>query len=702
MFRKDILETYAKDAIKSKFSIHENNKGGKRVITCLHPGCPFTIEYVVNEYQEVTVLKERCHSIHQCEDKVKVLNSYVKVLLAQIITETMTFKELKQIVIEQLDIDEDNVDFSAAKAALSRAKNKLFGQNSTLQYIDSFVESYNAANSTKMEVIRNESSEIEAVYIDFPYSSILGGVPEQLVFLDGTHSKSSYKATILLLCCPTCVRTVLPIAVLWCRAENIVNTRLLFERAVNFLHPSCIIKSDDASCFSTVIEEFKFRHSLCTYHIKAKFHSRNLETLFDNMYSTYSINTYNSLKQMFTRSSSEVWKRLSTKLDKVFRFEGAPPNYRWEGSSPIESVNSAILQIRKKSLLMFCSGIVKWSRERLKETTNELKRMKQDGIVVHESVMRLIQIEREKGVRRFAVDRSKSTKSVIYMEPRKKSDATDIGTVIYINGCTNKAFNYRSTPITDFQRKYISASITSEGPVCSCREMSNSGIPCQHLASILPQDELVKLTNHVWKLGSYEALIDIDITEPVLSDLEKNPASLADQRAQPGRPKTKRIEFGNKPLTDVRRDLQGDLLCIKDLESQLCEFDLLLSDMDEYPLIYKRYIEIVSDVEQSYHTHLTIAPLIPKRAKKGMELYLNNENRYTEMFTFIKDVYTRKSSDMISLFNKQLKKDSYLMMKQTLDQLKKSISAIRFQSFEIDDDFHNKIENKLLERKKRK
>ena len=152
----------------------------------------------------------------------------------------------------------------------------------------------------------------------------------------------------------------------------------------------------------------------------------------------------------------------------------------------------------------------------------------------------------------------------------------------------------------------------------------------------------------------------------------------------------------------MRRDLQGDLLCIKDLESQLCEFDLLLSDMDEYPLIYKWYIEIVSDVEQSYHTHLTIAPLIPKRAKKGMEFYLNNENRYTEMFTFIKDVYTRKSSDMISLFNKQLKKDSYLMMKQTLDQLKKSISAIRFQSFEIEDDFHNKIENKLLERKKRK
>ena len=697
MIHKDFLTAIAKESIKNGYNVKEYHKGNKNKISCDCPECSFTIEYIVNEYSEVTVTKDTPHVNHKRETVVRILNSFVRVFIGSIIREDLSLKETKQRLIEYLDVTEDIIDFSTVSSALSRIKDRLFGQKSTLKFIDSFADAYNRDNGTNMEVMRNAEGEIESVFIDFSYSAGFSKISNQIVFLDGTHSKSSYKATILMLCCPVCTRSAVPIAILWCNAENIQNTRLLFEKAGKHLNQSCIIKSDEAQCFITVVKEFGYRHSLCCYHIKAKLRSTYLLSLFNRMYETYSVDTFNKLATELSKSAKSMWKNIEGKLGMVFRLEGAPPSYDWESSSPIESINSAFLPYRKRSLLLFCVGVIRWCRDHVAYISAILTEMKKSGSMLHTSVQNIIQRERDNGNRRFMIDKSTSTNDIIHMKPRRSVNDADMDAAIYVKGCNSVTFSYKSTPKTKSQEAYLAECISSSKPVCTCKESSFTGLPCQHMASILSQDLIESVICDTWKRTTYEFLIGQTVTVPDIDSLDEMPSVLAKQRQQPGRPRMKRLTYNDSSVRTARVYITKGFQSLSSIRKDITDLSDMLMDHKEYPLLYQKFVDILCLLDKAYHEYTSNCSSISRRASKTIEKLSQLDMEFQNAKGTMLRIYDENYMDMLSLFKKDIEKDPLLSMKGRLSDIHNQLWGLRMmEGIRIVNDYKLHIEDKLL------
>ena len=697
MQHKDFLEVKAKEAIKNLFSIKEYHNGSRRTIRCLADNCPYYVEYMTNEFSEVIVLKSMEHSQHKGSVPVKVLNSYTKVFVNSIIREDLSQKEAKSRLLESLDTREDMVDVSNLGGLISRIKDKLYGMQSTLKYLDSFIRKYNEYNATSMETITNSDGEIESVFIDFPYSRGFSEIENQIFFLDGTHTKGVYKATVLILSCPVCTRNVLPIAILWCPAENTTNTRLLLDRAKKHMHPSAVIKSDEAKCFISVAREFGYRHSLCSYHIKAKIKSVYLQTIFNSMYQTYSVDQFNALSDQFAKTGKITWSNLSTKLDMIFRLEGAPPCFEWESSSPVESINAAIMPMRKRSLFMFCTGVIEWCSSHCSHITKQLSDMSKMPTNIHNSVQRLIQMKREEGSRRFIIDKSRSTKDVIRMVPRKQSDINDIDVEIHLNGCKDMCFPYKSTPRSKNQEEFLNDHVTTDLPVCSCRETSFTGLPCQHLASILPQEAIEKLTNKVWKLDTYKFLVETDIAIPTIPELEEKPSTVVKQKTQSGRPKSKRLTYKDSSISIVRDKIKSDIKSLSTVKADITEFNSLVIDQDEYPMLYLKFLDILTEIDKLQQDHLELIRTIPKRATKTIDKYIAFGLELGDAKSHLMSIYNEHKVEILSSYKDQISRDPILQTKKKIDEIRAKLGSLHMmETASIIKDFTMHVKEVLI------
>ena len=645
-FAYNVYKSIAMNGIKHKAKLSVKKK--KNVFTVSCSKCQYICKYRMNPSNMVYILEEIQHTCTASEDEpIDIFYPYIREAASHA---GAKFKEptphqIRGFICNELQITEDKVKIEKVYSAMRCIRAKDDGDGS-INLLTDFAKKFNETNAGRIILNSNEDNELSAIYIEFNYATQFAGLDDQLFFLDGTHTKSGMESCILVIAAATGFETVLPVSMLWCLKENTENTSLLFKLSESIIRNRPVFKTDAAKCFERVIHSVNCDHSLCIHHLL-----KNLRygtyTIINDMINAATVDQFNSLCDELQLKSPRTWEKLESKLDHYFRLAGEPRTFLYRASSPIESLNSAIIKARSKRYTEMIVALIEWGDRQLVKIKQIIQDSITNRLVLTQRALKEVN-ERESLAREgFSYE---ICNQFAYVRPNSHSKDHDMTNVVTHHCMDPPAYVYTSKPRNEFQRKFLETSIPIGEPWCTCQEFLSSGLPCIHQCLVYDRREMEGVASPFWKVSTYEFLLSVKRHEiPCVERLSIIPIKSAQQTPQPGRPRKKRListyelEISKKKtevsfsawfkrIADVCRDLEDSLM---DLDYALSEDDI---DSESLVFVLKSDIDKIEELMMDTDN---MERFISKRATKRIQHISEVRNTLSNLNEFAVYIVTQ-------------------------------------------------------------
>ena len=577
-----VFKQVAKEAIERDATLISTKKNNEYTVRCTH--CSYLLRYRVNPENMVYIIDSQPHTCSCREPTNSIFVPYIKeaVMYMQQHMDNPTVRSIKIFIADELGLKESDVNTSQIYSAMRYIRKHTIGDDS-IDFLEDLSRKFNENNNGTVKLIKNDKGELESIYIEFNYSSCLAELENRVYFLDGTHTKSGFQSCILVLACATGFETVLPLAVLWCLSENTENTQQLFVNAKHLIHNHPLIKSDAAACFESVIHEHDCFHSLCMHHL-TKTLKLTAATIVNDMVNAMTITEFNQLCDELSKKSPSTWTKIADKLDHYFRLGGEPSNYLYRASSPVESINAAILNARCERYAEMVISILEWGDKQFKKFKTLVKDAVKNQMVITTRASKAIADRTVIGRERFHYSLHES---FAYVIPNSLSKDKDMNNVVTWPCDNPPPHKYFGKPRGRFQESFVAKTIPKNSLWCTCQEFLSSGIPCVHQCIVYRKAELESVTAQFWKVSSYTSALSIkDHIIPSIEMLQPIHIESAAQRPQPGRPRKRRyVSITEAEKAKARKFFKGNMLAtiddeLTDIEDSLYELAHVLEESD--------------------------------------------------------------------------------------------------------------------------
>lgn len=628
-----LLINIVKEGFKKNANVRVTHKGRTYKVMCTNLDCKFSLRFRTQNARYCYILDTAPHT---CKNEVQItpkippflINIYISNIVGSF--PLITAHQISEALSTELGIPREYVKKANVYQALKSIKRQSLGNNTTYSLLEDYADKYRSLNNAAMKVITGEDNRLAGVYIEFKCSKQYCSMKEKLLLLDGTHQKTSFKSTILVLAGTTSFGTVIPLAFLWCTSESKETTDMLLDNAKDMIGDEATFKSDAAQAFISAIKERGYKHSLCTYHLYAKLKKKGILILKD-MKNAQTQSEFTKLCKELQTESPSTWKKVCDRMQMYFRLAGEPKTYCNDGSGAIESLNHMIDPARKQEFVFMFNELINCVNKQI----DSFKK------IVIEQSSSPITVQAENLIKKRVVEGQELFK------PQKIGSIDDM-ILIPKEQCYNKDQIFRI--------------YREDGRLkCTCNESAHSGLPCIHMCSVLSWDEIIATTSEYWKVESYRWALSItEHNVPIIEELTPSDLELPDEKRQQGRPRIKRwlstIEIekcGHKNgVKKILKEISED---INDIELSMMDLHrLLLYDEMDYGSVCYLIISKIKETEASYKRHHECSNCITKRAHKSIEIYTRLETRIRVLSDFIYTVFNDYKDAILQGFAKSL------------------------------------------------
>ena len=619
----------------------------KNIFTVKCKECNYICKYRVNDANMIYILKDSEHTCYSSNtDSKHIFFPYMKeaVVQADLSIRDPTGQQIRSFISKELLIKEDDISLTQVYSAI-RSVRKVMFTNDSIDLLVDFAEKFNQMNQGRVELLRNESDELSGIFIEYNHAEAYSNMQHRLLFLDGTHTRSGFNSCILVLAGETGFETVLPLSILWCLSEDMYNTEELFARSKRIIKNNPVIKSDGAACFESAIHNHGCSHSLCIHHLIKKLKLR-ASSIIRDMQNASTITEFNSLCDELAAGFPKTWTSISDKLDHYFRMAGEPPTYMYKASSPIESVNAAIVNAREKRFTEMVEELIIWGDKQLTKIKQQVRE------AVRNQQILTTRAQKEIGARTANARENyhyKLYESFAYVVPNSVSCDRDRTNIVTWKCNSPPHHKYYGKPRGDFQARFVKTEIPKNTLWCTCQEFTASGLPCIHQCLVYRKTDIETVTSSFWKVNEYMRFMDVhQHVIPSIESLAIVPLTPAVQKPQPGRPKRSRLisimelEKERAKETSIKQTLKS--IESNGLDVEYSTYDLNrsmdLDEIDEQSFVcllasnfneIQRLVLLLDNVERK----------ITNRAKKRIEYSHFIRNYLRELDEFLYDTAKR-------------------------------------------------------------
>ena len=575
------LHNYESPKLHIKFFYFHFLQGAKKYY-------PFEFRFRLNQFNEIYIITNKEHTCQSNTNSTTVYSVYLKQFTANKCDEDANVKArtIQQMIVDDLGIvDTSIVSATQIKNYIYYSKHTDEGQMKTADLLIDFVNKFNSHNEGRIDLKYDRDNYLSSIYIQFNQSKFIKTSAIKVFFLDGTHQRTSMKGTLLILSAITGFKKVLPVSILWCLSESQDTTATLLNNAMNLIPDDATVKSDAAACFISELASRSINHSLCVHHLMAKMKSMAVPIITD-MKQAYSIDQYNTLKEELSKTSPSSYKKIKGKEHMYFRLDGEPPTMTYEASSPIESMNRAIMDARESDFVSMLTSLIKWNDEQVKQIRELVQKSQQDKHRITPQATFEVANRKTRCMKLYKLGYMKKS-NIISVVPKSSSVRfKDSECVIYMPGSGVKKHPYESIPENDYQRAFIDSEIPDK-IWCSCQETSHSGLPCVHMSGFLPQSDLVSTISPFWAVDSYDWILRVEPHYiPELHSLSYNQIAIRPAKSRPGRPKDRLVSvFEMEKIKACKRKILPTINKLKEdvaeINAQVDELDKAANDCEE-------------------------------------------------------------------------------------------------------------------------
>ena len=525
-------------------------KESKRFITVSCPNCDFKIVYN-KDIGRITDI----NAIHQCSQVALHGISLPKIFINRCVYKSFISRQFTRQGVKCI-IDNDLLrtysfsskeEISISNAMKSLKKELGIGVSDGWDFIESFLKKYSDDNGDNLVSIEYNNSRITRICVKTPYTSVIEGFKEKLLFMDGCFIAASYGGCLLVLITITPEKKLIPISMCYCSSESKENTLFFLDKNKELLTDGTTIITDHAKAFEEALKLYPVKHGLCLFHLIQKLKNQSREHI-EIMAKTDSREIYNLHKRILERDYPSVYKKLKNNLDKYFFYDGAPKRFGYLSSSPIESFNSLILDERRESITKIFDKFIELSERAYSDIRLILRQ-------------RFSQLQ----IQSFLNDSVELPRTVAQAYPlwmqrmiEKASDDKSFDFVPDMSNSRIKVF-MRISGFKGFSgiEKYSVNIITGE---CSCGRTHDYGYPCPHLQKAIGRKSF-EFVEDFWNLAKMEGFLKVDFVRTSMQGLLPSTRDIRPEAVlKPGRPKSRYKTFGEVYWRNANKKMITDAI----------------------------------------------------------------------------------------------------------------------------------------------
>ena len=386
-----------------------------------------------------------------------------------------------------------------------------------------------------------DPNSLKFCYVETPFAShwidsrgFIG-----VAFLDGAHTTSATKHTMLAVCTVSGDHIIIPLGVAMVDTENNSSYEFMMEsmKSGAFNNRSrCTIFSDGHAAINHALEVFRLEETEdgeakydyiqapCLHHMMKRMKGRRA---FVDLVRCDHKRLFEVRLEAFKDEHPCEYERCKDVIQ-LMAYKGsksiADRCFGFIADSPIESLNGALKKARKEEFYYLIQQFLHWS---LEQRDVQLRKLPEKGEELCDSAVNVIRA-RKRAAADLAVKQITATQYVVL-----------------------DVFS------TQMQLQYT-VQVEDQVYTCHCGEYNRSGIPCKHIFATDAKFPRMGRLPAVWDCYTAQSIRDglrsnAQFTVPAMDDLEERAGDLPAPARPPGRPRTKRlrpisehIQYGHK------------------------------------------------------------------------------------------------------------------------------------------------------------
>lgn len=523
---RELLIEVSKHIIDWKKAIKSYRTSSVVIFKCKEQSCKFRIMY---SFSEEKIVGRELVIEHECNinERGSLPKEYLHDVAMRGYTAANTSISGLKSIIEQ-DINNSicllRKETTCLYNSLREIKRELCSNNDQgWDRITSIIDRYNNDNgSSTLGSVASDGGVVKNILIRYPYTGKFSELEENLVFLDGCYIKSSYGGCLLALCTITPDKNIIPLSYMYCNEETLDNVKEFLSKNSDLLGRGTTVISDHAASFETALKEYECSHALCCFHLLQHVKKGAHDTL-SIMLTTNSERIYTIEKQRLKSEHPGLYRKIEKDLPKYVAFEGCPRRFGYKASSPIESLNSSIIDSRKSNIVDMIVGLIEDGARRF---TAYVKNVPINQYNLPKWLINTISdMERSDSCIILGGESTATKKVYVEFSPFLPISGTEFFTV--------NTLDY----------------------TCSCMRSNDTGYPCCHAAKTFKFQRSISLVSEFWRPSKLNPMRGIDVIVPNKADstMDQNPLKPF-HAAKRGRPHSRFKTFAEVYYNAETRD----------------------------------------------------------------------------------------------------------------------------------------------------
>lgn len=456
------------------------------------------------------------HNNHPPDGKVRPIGCYFEIVVRQMLANKISGAKLVAAVHEffgyQLDVDA--IRFVEKKVSPRRAASTQW------QLLPSLVRHLQTLGSNSA-IELDEDSTVKRAYIELKTVSLLD-TPAFVgaIFLDGTACYDKVHSTLCIACTMTADHRIIPLGFVIGQGEKEEHYRFLLESMKHAMPKEVTIFSDQAQSILGAIDkalsDIVCHKKPCAWHIASKLPVP--KKVLMQLLKMDNRAVMSSLLAQLTHQYPQHAEKLQEIVDQcAYLGKNQIGAFGLIADSPIESLNSAIMEWRRKEPIDMMVGIIHWTNKVVQQQLAQLRSM------YCPSYQRLISYRLSLKVR--MVIQNNSDKSWTITETFR---GIDLPATYTVTGTHN--------------------------PQCTCDGYKRDGAPCRHIAVLEARGCCEAPSPLAYYLSSSirEALMNTQMI-PDVAELYPSDVKMPQRTARPGRPRYHRYKAAIEHLFVVKK-----------------------------------------------------------------------------------------------------------------------------------------------------
>lgn len=370
----------------------------------------------------------------------------------------------------------------------------------------------------------------------------------RIIFIDGTFLKGPVKGVLLIVIGINANNNIMILGVQFCKSETAGNWKIFLEK-LKEVYPdwtdeskSLLIFSDQLIGLDTVLKELfpSSIHKYCAFHLvqllkrKYKISKEVSKLIYKASRSTSEIEYLQTLYEIKEKNINTYNYLLNIPTKQWVNFYSNYPTYNFITSSPVESYNNAIKNIRKLCLVDIFINL------RQHANSQKLIHKKELLATIDPSASELNYLS----VMNNNMDKIKSTYTN-YLNNILKDNLLK-STKVYV-----MQWDFNVYLAVDYKKTYyvnLNVTIDNHYFKCNCNYTKNTGIPCTHLISVCNyvKEDYHNYISEIYKLINIYKIYSLNYVYAPRPDEEQSIFNDSIKRKSKGAPETVRKKIPQK------------------------------------------------------------------------------------------------------------------------------------------------------------